>query len=316
MNRLKLLNELVDIGKIANGNIVYILGHKFTDTDSYISMLLIEKLLNKFGINAVPCLLIEEEAIDSRTKRIIEDFNCKYILNEIISSNDYFFLVDHNNFNESYPEMKKENILGIIDHHQDEGLIAPFRYIQPAGSTTRIIYEMLEALDIHVSVEEKEQILISLLVDTSFLMSTKTNPEDITLAKSLLKELGLNLDSLKKHYLVPTDLNLPIDQLAMNGLKEYKIDDYLVGSSYVEYLGDDKELVYSKIPEIKRIVSDKKYDLFVYMLTDLTLGATEVMLIEGKNKDIHNISFSQIASRGKTVMPIVREKISQGILLG
>ncbi len=190
MNKRKLIRELEQIRKIANGSIVYILGHKVTDVDSYISMILVERLLKEFGINAVPSLLIDEEAIDKYTKKVIDDFNCKYINNEII-----------------------------------------------------------------------------------------TNPEDITFAETLLKELWLDIDSLKKRYLIPTNLNQPIPQLSLHGLKEYRINGHSVASSYIEYFAENKEYVYSKVQEIKNFINTQGYDLFVLILTDLTYGKTEVIFM-------------------------------------
>lgn len=316
MTKQMINQHLLDLKEKVKDNTVFILGHKIVDVDSYVSMIFIEKLLKRYEINAKASLLIKEEDIDKYTIETVEGLKCQQIKREQLSTSDLFFLVDHNNQEESLKELKVENIVGIIDHHEDEKLFAGFKVIETAGSTTKIIYEIFKSLDIELSSDEEIQILLSLLIDTNFLMSTKTNESDIIFANSFLKEFGLKIEDLKEKYLIPTDLELPIKKLSLNGLKEYKIEDKIVKSSYIEYFNDKKEEVYFKINEIYSEINKEEYDLFVLILKDLSKGETEVILWNKKENNIPNINYNQIASRGKTIIPFIREQIvSGGILL-
>lgn len=309
MNKLKLIGSLAQIKHKVGNQSVFILGHKVIDVDSYVSMALVQKLLLSYGINAKASLLIDESEIDPSTLKVIGDLECIFINKENINASDFFFLVDHNNPEESFKEMKRENIVGIIDHHEDENINSDLKIIKALGSTSRIVFKLFEELDFEISRQYKLQVLISLLIDTTFLMNTKTNESDIVFANQLLLELEIDIQDLKEKYLTPTNLEIPIDKLAKNGFKEYDIEGNIVKSSYIEFLDKDKDIVKSKTKEIVGEIKKIEHDLFILILINLTLGKTETISFNRPKEKVLTIRFDNITSRAKTIMPMIRKQI-------
>lgn len=152
---------------------------------------------------------------------------------------------------------------------------------------------------------DKLKVLISLLIDTSFLMSDKAKDEDKKLALELSKELNCNIKELKKEYLLQTNLDVPVKDIAINGLKELQINNIIVGCSYIEHL-ENSESVLSKIENVKAFLKETNYELFILITKDFTNGTTEVFSF-GKLKDkIPYTKYNHIASRATTVVPMLR----------
>lgn len=310
MNRYFIKEKINKIKKMVKDNTVYVMGHKTIDVDSYISSLLMANLLKKEGINAKPIILCSYKNIDRNTKFIIEKLNCKKITPDIFCKKDYFFLVDHNNPYESFKEVLPENIVGIVDHHQDENFNAIFKVIKNAGSTTKIIYDIYCELGYELSYEDKKKILYSLSVDTCALMSSKAQESDKKFANILCRELNIDFNKLKKETLFETDLNKPVEELLKNGYKEYNINGFNIYSSYVEYFGDSKEKK-NKIKQItnkmiQMVKNNKNHDGYVLIFIDFHNEKTDVYIIKD-NSNVINMTFDYVASRGYTILPIVRK---------
>ncbi|QUH22197.1 DHH family phosphoesterase [Alkaliphilus sp. B6464] len=305
-------NQIVNLKAAAEGKRVLVIGHKITDVDSYISSILMANLLKKEGVNAKAILLIDYNNVDDITKLVVEKLRCEKLDREDVFDSDLLFLVDHNNPFESYKEARPNQIIGIVDHHQDEKTNAIFKRVEAAGSTTKIIYDIYNELKYELSYEDKIKILYSLAVDTCALMSSKAKNEDKELAQKLIKELNISMDTIKKDTIFETDLSKSPYGLLKNGFKEYDINGLRIGSCYVEYFGDTYEKI-KKIDKImkemkKIVLNDVNFNGYVLIFKDFQMGKTRVYNIY--NKKIIKMTFNYIASRGSTIMPIVREDIT------
>ena len=229
--RKELLNEIIE--KCKNKK-VYIIGHHKPDADSVISSYILTNILKSFGIDAVYALrdndIIDKELINDNIKdnyEVIDDYKDKY-----------FILVDHNNLD----GIKKENVLGSIDHHRITNEVEDLIEIEYA-STALLIYDLFKDR-YNFSEEERKLIALSVLSDTEYLTSSRFTEED----KKIYQELNIDLDidELKKKYFKTTDFSNDIKVNLYEDYKEYDYNNQKINRSIIKSYSKDKEKYYDE----------------------------------------------------------------------
>lgn len=282
------MNAIEIIQNLNNKGPVYVIGHSNIDIDSAVSSKILSEILNEFGIESYYAILDEKYNFDEYNKRMVE--TCMKFEPIIINKDDTkkynFFLVDHNDCLQSVGENTR--ILGCIDHHPNCEKI-PNAIITNVCATSLFIYNEFKKI-YNFSHEQKYQIYMAFLNDSTFGKSSRYKKSDEILAK----ELGFNYDYniMLKKYFIPTNIDKNFEKVMNNGLKKYKFGDIYFESGYVEVF-DTKKLKTYESEIIKR-------DNYLGIWIDYTNNKTYVFF--NYEKKIKKWEYNFIASRATTIL--------------
>ncbi len=292
-----------------------VIGHKNPDTDSVVSAKVFANFLKE---NAVSKIAGE---VNRETEFVFSFF--KETLPEIISDEEIekeeFFLVDHNEIMQSVA--KKENIIGILDHHMLSGLKTDkpiFFRIEPVGSTSTLIYKMMREKGDSITEKDAGLLLAGIISDTLNLNSPTTTTEDIDTYYELSQISKIDPNILaEKMFEVKSDLSgKSIDEVILGDLKEFDF----AGKRVVIGVAETTSLSYFEknekeiIEALEKIKSEKKYDAFFFGAVDIikkntlfypaSLDEREIIknVFKGEEKESYFI-LENVASRKLEIAP-------------
>ena len=249
------INNIIDS---CRGKKVYVIGHHNPDPDSVFSAYILTNILKSMGIDC---------EFSVRDKSFVDGDLIKDYLDEkptIVNNYEdkYFILVDHNNLD----GISKDNVIGSIDHHKITGDIDNLVEIEYA-SCGLLIYDLFKD-KYKFSKKEKILIVLSVLSDTDYLISSRFGLED----KKLYNELKIKLDEneLKLKYFKTTDFTKSIDDNLHSNYKEY-MNGRIKRSMIYSYTDD----------------YNKYYDLYVSKLIDNDINLLIWCDYENKRVYIH-----------------------------
>lgn len=117
---------------------------------------------------------------------------------------DAYFILDAGathltGFNETHPQLFDKSLPVVnIDHHPTNNFYGKYNVVIPqAASTTAIVFELLNALNISVDRQTATCLLTGLYTDTGSFMHSNTNAEMLRIGAELLKK-GANLRGISK----------------------------------------------------------------------------------------------------------------------
>lgn len=222
---------LEDIINSCRDKKVYVIGHHNPDPDSVFSAYLLTNIFKSMGIDAV---------FSVRDRKIIDEDLINDYLEEKAKTirkydDKYFILVDHNNLD----GIDKDKVIGAIDHHKITSEVDNLIEIEYA-SCGLLIYDLFKYI-YKFSKKEKVLIVLSVLSDTDYLVSSRFSLED----KKLYNELKLKLDEneLKLKYFKTTDFSKSISNNLHSNYKEYM--DGMIKRSMIYSYSDDYKKYYS-----------------------------------------------------------------------
>ena len=229
--KLELRDKIISKCK---GKKVYVIGHKKPDCDSVFSSVILTRVLNKMGVNAV-CAVRDKNFVDYD---LINDYTDEDVCEINNYNNKSFILVDHNNLD----GIDNKNVIGSFDHHRISGEVEDLIEIEYA-STCLLIYDLFKDI-YHFTNDDKLLIGLSVLSDTEFLTSSRFSSYD----RKLYNELGLDLDIdyLKKKYLT---INNNLDDIESNfkyDYKEYNYNGKVIHRCLIKSYSSDRELYMDK----------------------------------------------------------------------
>ena len=302
---------------------IYIFGHKNPDTDSITSSLVMANLEQKLGKNVEACALgcpnKETEFVLNylgiEGPRVLEE-------NEIPDGADVI-LVDHNNPEESIPNLDNVNILKVIDHHCIKvSTPYPLYYrAEPVGCTETIMYKLYKENGVEIDRKIALLMLSAIVSDTLLLKSPTCTAEDIKTVEELAKIAGINyeqygLDMLKagtdlSSFTIEEILNLDAKQTT---LKDVKVIINQVNTASIPEVMELKEDLEAGM---KKIIEEKELDLFMLLITDIVNSNSQVIAL-GKDASLVEKSYGVklvdntallegVVSRKKQVIPIMTE---------
>lgn len=209
---------------------IYVIGHSNIDIDSAVSCKIMSEIFNYFNIESYYCVLNESYDFDKYNEGMVNA--CMTFKPLIIDKKDIlkynWFLTDHNDSNQSVGI--KANVIGAIDHHPDAHNV-PNKLLTDTCSISLYIYKLFK--DIYpFSKEQKYQIFLAFLNDSTFAKASRYKDSDGVLASSL--GFDLNYDELFKKFFIPTDISKGISSVMKNGLKKYEFDKVYFESNYIE----------------------------------------------------------------------------------
>lgn len=278
-----------------------ILGHENPDNDSIVSGYLLEKLMKKNGYDVefiIPDEIISEENImlanycginpESFQKNLPQDPTIKYIL------------VDHHERN------VPGEIAAIIDHHPtDKEITCTYYQNEPACSTSCLIAKEHEN---DLSTDDLKAVCLSAMVDTAAFHSNKTVETDYIWVRSLCSKHGFNYTKLITTSMCPTDIK-DLKVAATNGLKTYNIAEKRVASSFLHLPNpeENKCEIDEIISYIKTYINEEGYDLFAFIIHDITNFNTTLYKIS--EETIVKVEYDEYTSRGTRIIPELTNEI-------
>ena len=301
----------------------YIFGHKNPDTDSITSSLVMANLETKLGNNA------EAYALGTPNKET------EYVLNylgieapKVLNDGDVpdganVILVDHNNPEESIPNLDNVNILKIVDHHCVKVSTSyPLYYrAEPVGCTETVMYKLYKENGVEIDKKIATLMLSAIISDTLLLKSPTCTEEDVNAVKDLAKIAGIDYESYGLEMLkAGTDLSsFTTEEILSLDAKQTSLKDVKVVINQVNT---------ASIPEVMKLKADlevgmekeiesKGLDLFMLLITDIVNSNSQVIAL-GKRADLVEKSYGVkledntallkgVVSRKKQVIPIMTE---------
>ena len=302
-----------------------IFGHKNPDTDSILSAIIVANLETKMqNPNVKACSLGKP---NKETEFILNYFNvaAPEVIDDV-SSDDTVILVDHNNFKESATSIKEAKILKVIDHHCISGfeVAYPIEYTsRPYGCTATLLYSLYNLNKVEIDKTIAGLMLSCIISDTLLFNSPTCTPKDKEAAEALAKIANVDINSYGLEMLkAGTDLssfsseeliNLDAKEGELNGKKfivaqvnTVSIDDVLKNQADLE-------------SEIKKVISDRNLDLFLFAITDImncnskaiVLGNCASNVEKAYNVKLENnvVFLKGVVSRKKQIIPVLGENL-------
>ena len=301
----------------------YIFGHKNPDTDSITSSLVMANLETKLGRNVEACAL---GTINKETEYVLNYLGIdapRVLKDGEVPDGANVILVDHNNPEESIPNLENVNILKIIDHHcVIVSTSYPLFYrAEPVGCTETIMYKLYKENGVEIDKNIATLMLSAIISDTLLLKSPTCTEEDVEAVKELSKIAGLDYEKYGLEMLkAGTDLSsFSIDEILSLDAKQTSLKDVKTVINQVNTasipevmkLKDDLE------EGMKKEIESKNLDLFMLLITDIVNSNSQVIAL-GKRADLIEKSYGVklenntallkgVVSRKKQVIPIMTE---------
>ncbi|HOS85848.1 MAG TPA: DHH family phosphoesterase, partial [Burkholderiaceae bacterium] len=100
---------------LAAGEPMLVVGHKNPDTDAIISAIAVADLKAKMGVAAVP---IAQGLPNPETRFVLETFQLKAPAVQTSVAGREVFLIDHSDYPLAPDDLKKAEVVGLVDHHK------------------------------------------------------------------------------------------------------------------------------------------------------------------------------------------------------
>lgn len=228
-------------------------------------------------------------------------------------------LVDHNEKNQSIPDIESAEIKEIIDHHRVANISTTgpvyFRN-EPVGSTCTIISKIYFEHGIRPSKKVAGILCAAIISDTLLFRSPTTTELDRLMLDRMSKIAGIDTESFAMDmFKAGTSLeNKKPQDLLEADVKTFSIEDMKVrvGQAFtmdLENIGSIKPALIKRMEEKRK---DYGEDMFVFMLTDIFKETSEIIVVGG-NPEIVAEAFDAEYSDGSFIAPGVLSRKKQVI---
>ncbi len=238
-------------------------------------------------------------------------------------------LVDHNEKSQAVDNVQDADILEIIDHHRLGSLetITPVYFRnQPVGSSCTIIYQMFQENELQIPADIAGLLCSAILSDTLLFRSPTCTASDVTAADALAAIAGI---SCEKHagemFSAGSDLHGKTpEEIYYQDFKRYEIGELQIGIGQITSMNEaDLRSVKEQVsPLLETLCDQEKLDMALYMLTDITAEATELLCYGEEAEKIaeesfhqhlknHSICLQGVVSRKKQLVPSIMAGINQ-----
>lgn len=304
---------------------ILVFGHKNPDTDTICSSIVMAKMAKKMGYEAEAVRLGN---INKETEYVFEYL--KIAAQREISRVDdgqKLILVDHNESAQSVENRENAEIVAVIDHHRiaDFQTVKPLYYIaKPYGCTSTILYEICKNHNIEIDKEMSILMLSAITSDTLLLKSPTCTEFDVEAFNELEKIAGIDakqygLEMLKRgtdisQYSATEIINLDAKEFNEKGKK------IVVSQVNTADINDVFERKNELSFAIEKEISDKKLDLFIFVITDI-INTNSKILVLGNLKEVVEKAFNKkldsddsmllegVVSRKKQIAPPLLENL-------
>lgn len=236
-------------------------------------------------------------------------------------------LVDHNERNQSVPDIEAAEIIEIIDHHRVANIATNqpvFFRNMPVGSTSTIISQMFFEQGVSPSKEIAGILCGAIISDTLLLRSPTATDKDERMLERMAKIAGINVEKFAMEmFKAGTSIKgKDAEELLLEDMKQFDIEEETIRISQV-FTMDIENLEKIKKDLVKTMEEDlNRFSLSTYVLlfTDIIRENSEIIVVgefdeiiaEGFGEKLKDQSFSAegILSRKKQVIPTITKAIS------
>lgn len=300
-----------------------IFGHKNPDTDTIASAIVYSYLKNSLGENTEAVALGEP---NSETDYALNYFNVKAprVVSTVADEAQEVILVDHNEKQQSAPDIDQVKIKEVVDHHRVANFETadPLYYrAEPVGCTATILNKLFKEHHVEITKEIAGLMLSAIISDSLLFKSPTCTAEDVEAAKELstIAEVDpevYGLEMLK----AGADLgDKSIEELLSLDAKQFEMGSSLVEVAQINTVDPDELL--ENEAEIKEAITKKiqasNINLFVLMITDILANDSIVMALGDKAdvidqafnvKAVNNqVKLAGVVSRKKQIVPQLTE---------
>ena len=297
-----------------------VFGHKYPDTDSITSTLVMTDLQTKLGMDVKACRLGD---VNKETQYILNHFQVEApTLIEEVTENDEVILVDHNEFNQSANGIEKATIKMVVDHHRIANFQTSeplFYRAEPVGCTGTILYKMYKENGIEIEPKIAGLMASAIISDSLLFKSPTCTPQDEKACRELAQIAGLDVETYGLEMLkAGTDLSdLTAGQLLGIDAKVFPMGSSTVEIAQINVVSiEDMMTRKAELEEqMQAIIAEKGLNLFVAVITDILNSNSQVIAL-GERTDIvekaFNVELTEntallegVVSRKKQIVPVM-----------
>ncbi|REB07805.1 manganese-dependent inorganic pyrophosphatase [Sporosarcina sp. BI001-red] len=304
-------------------NKVLVFGHKNPDTDSIASAITYAYLKQQIGVDAEAVRL---GSISEETAFALETFGFESPrqIDRAASESSKVILVDHNEKQQSVDDIEDVQVLEVIDHHRIANFQTsePLYYrAEPVGCTATILNKLFKEHGVTIPKNIAGLMLSAIISDSLLFKSPTFTEEDRKAADELTEIAGVDanvygLDMLK------AGANLSdktLEELISLDAKTFEVNDVTMEIAQVNAV--DLNDVLNRKDELTelltKVVSVKKLDLFLFVITDI-INNDSIAIAIGEKAFSAMAAFkvvpandmailNGIVSRKKQIVPVLTE---------
>ncbi len=304
-----------------------IFGHRNPDTDSICSAVAYADLKSRIGDDVEAVRL---GAVSTETQFALDTFRtaAPRLVESVAGEADAVILVDHNERQQSAPDITEVRIAEVIDHHRIANFetAAPLYYrAEPVGSTCTIIYKLFREKDVDITPAIAGLMLSAIVSDTLLLKSPTCTAEDSAAAHALAAIAGVDLQEYGIGMLRAgaSVAQKSVAELVSLDSKEFSMSGAKVEIAQVNAVDVDEVLSRQSELEsaLQEIIDDKGLDLFLFVVTDI-LNSDSVGLALGPRAAVVESAYAValennradlkgVVSRKSQVVPVLTETFAR-----
>lgn len=289
---------------------IFVIGHINPDTDSICSAIAYAHYLRErhsIGRN-VEIIPVRAGNLNNETKFVLKYFRVKQppLLKD--GKNKNLILVDHNEISLAIKNIRKANILEIIDHHRigDVETIHPIPFEnEPRGATSSIIGERYYCFHVPFTKQMAGLILSGILSDTVLLNSPTTTYKDKILARRLAKIANVDIESYGRKMLeVGCDLiNHSANKIIVTDFKTFGDYSHRAGIGQIMVVDTNTALKRKDelLKEMERIAKKKHFAYIFLMITNILTLQTNLLVV-GDIKKVKKV-FKRPIKENMVILP-------------
>lgn len=270
-----------------------VFGHKNPDTDAIGAAIALATLMAALGEDATAVALGQPNA---ETKFALEKFGLKMpeVVDHVADLTDKVMLVDHNEFQQSVSDIKDVEITHVVDHHRISNFETAnplFYRAAPYGATSTIIWLLYLEKGIEIPTPVAGIMMSAIISDTLLLKSPTTTEIDKKALKELAKIAGVDYEKYGIEMLkAGTDTSDKSTKELLDGdAKSFEMNGKTVRVGQMNTVDIDDVLTRKDdfIKDINSEIAADKYDLFVFVITDI-LNSNSKAIVIGSESGISN----------------------------
>ncbi|PKF62293.1 manganese-dependent inorganic pyrophosphatase [Psychromonas sp. psych-6C06] len=299
-----------------------VLGHQNPDCDSLCSAIGLASLFNKMGRPATPILQGEP---NPEAQFLLEQSGLPQPEIRTEVAGEDIFIVDYSDWGQGTADMKKANILGIVDHHKlgDITTSAPLEcWIWPVGCSATIVYNMYKFNNQTPDAPVAKMMMGAIISDTVNFQGPTTTDIDKVAAKELAEIAGVaDIEAFANaQFEAKSDIaSVAAGELILRDQKVFEMAGEKLAIGQLELTS--LETAFSKkdemLVEMGQLQADKGYHSTIVLLTDINKLDTTALIISKDADKVakalnsvaldHAIELPGVVSRKKQIIPFLQE---------
>lgn len=263
---------------------VLVVGHKSPDTDAIVSAIAVAHLKTAQG---VPAIAVAQGAPNPETRYVLDTFKLPTPPVQASVAGRQVFLVDHSDYPLAPDDLRKAEVVGLVDHHKLGGLATdkPIEaWVFPVGCSGTIVTRMYLAAGVPIPKEIAAGMLAAILSDTVVFKSPTTTPEDRAAAARLARIAGIeDVQALgMKLFEVKSEVaGVPPMTLLKRDFKAFTMNGRKVAVAQLELM-DLATVAPARaglLEAMATLKAEAGYHSVLLMLTDILKEGTELLVL-------------------------------------